>query len=409
MKFKFKENSNIILVSLLLFCSLFLTSRSTVIIFFFIEIFAAIYILKNKRKFQLNIFLVWYILFSGVLCLYGLLTPYEGWFSLAYFCIITLSMLEVYLLFDVSNHEFYTKVIMCIKYTTYLCACLLLSRELPILISKFSLIVQGKSWFRLGIASNVNPTAIAYFFGLLSNFLIYHLIKFKDKNIVFPILLQVLIVILSGSKKGIILLFIPMLIFAIKNCIKQPKNIIKYLLYFLLIMLLIMNIPFLYNMIGYRIIDFFQTFGFNFLSNHSIYSEVDKSTLLRIDMIEKAYELFTKHIFFGNGWNAFSALSEYRYYSHCNYLELLSSMGIFGFTIYYSIYGFIISKLNKEKKNKHIILIISLITSLLISDFSSITMYDTLINYFVIFIVCKFIFTRTDTLVTIKHKKGVNI
>lgn len=136
----------------------------------------------------------------------------------------------------------------------------------------------------------------------------------------------------------------------------------------------------------------------NFIPNQSIYSQADTSTSLRVNMIMEAYDLFKRHIFFGNGWNAFAGLTQYRYYSHCNYLELLSSMGLFGFGLYYSIYYFIMRKIIHLKNIEHKLLIISLIAALLISDFSSITMYDTVISYFAILIVSLIVFVKYNSI-----------
>ncbi len=400
MKFKrdIIKNIDMVLASLLLFSSLCLTSRTYIFVYIFIELLTALYIFHQKIKIRYNIFIFWYIIISFIICLYGLFTPYLGWFSFQYYLVICLSVIELYFLFNMSNKDLYKSIIICIVMTTYICAFYLLIRELPIFISKFIAITQGKDWFRLGVSSDVNPTAIAYFFGILSQFSIYHFARYRDKKIIFSILIQIIMIILSGSKKGMILLLIPLFIFAIDNSMKNPKNIIKYILTFIFMVFLIFNVPFLYNIIGYRIIDFFQAFGMNFIPNQSIYSQADTSTSLRVNMIMEAYDLFKRHIFFGNGWNAFAGLTQYRYYSHCNYLELLSSMGLFGFGLYYSIYYFIMRKIIHLKNIEHKLLIISLIAALLISDFSSITMYDTVISYFAILIVSLIVFVKYNSI-----------
>lgn len=392
------KNIDMILASLLLFSSLCLTSSRYIIIYIFIVALTAIYILKQKEKLKVHISIIWYIIVSFFICLYGLLTPYPGWFSFPYFLVICISVIELYCLFCFSNKDIYKKVMFCVELVTYFCAFYLLIRELPIFVSKFSSIVQGKDWFRLGMNSYVNPTTVAYFFGILAQFSIYDFIKSKDQKVIISIIIQFLMIILSGSKKGLILVLIPILILIIDNSIKQPRNLVKYIFFFVLSIFLIFNIPFLYNMIGYRVLDFFETIGINFIPNNSVYSQSDTSTSLRINMIIEAFDLFKKHILFGNGWNAFSALTKYRYYSHCNYVELLSSMGLFGFGLYYSIYYFLIKKIKLINKMEHKLLIISLIISLLVSDFSSITMYDTVITYFAIFILSLFIFQKSISL-----------
>lgn len=407
LKINIINNIDMILASFLLFSSLCFTSKMYISIYIFIEALTAIYILKRKEKIKFHIFIIWYAIVSFFICLYGLFTPYPGWFSFQYYFIICISIVELYCLFITLNENLYEKIIFCIEMITYLCAFYLLIRESPIFVSKFISIVQGKDWFRLGMNSHVNPTIVAYFFGILAQFSIYHFMKTKDQKNIISIIIQFVMIVLSGSKKGLVLLLIPILVLAIDSCIKQPKNILKYIFFFSCFLFLIFKIPFLYNMIGYRVLDFFETIGINFLPNNSIYSQSDTSTTLRINMIVEAFDLFKKHIFFGNGWNAFSALTKYRYYSHCNYVELLSSMGLFGFTLYYSIYCLFIKKLKTINKGEQKLLIISLGISLLISDFSSITMYDTVITYFSIFILCLFVFEKPISLKVIGRDKEI--
>ena len=380
------KDTTALFASLLLFSGLCLTSSTGIAFFMLTEALTGIFLYKVKQHPLINCFGIWYLVVSAVLCLYGLLTPYSGGFSIGYFVVIFISVIELYCLLTLHSEAAYEIIMKCIKLTTYITAAYLLLIEAPYLFTKLIPAMMGKAWYRIGVNSNINPTAIAYFFGLAANFSIFGLIKNFNKKNIYPIIIQVLIIILSGSKKGILLLFIPFFVFAIYESIKTPKKALIFIGIAILFFVLIFTVPFLYNLIGYRILALFQTIGINIIPNNSVYAEADTSTPLRFSMIEEAFELFKKHMLFGNGWNAFKALTEFKYYSHCNYLELLSCMGLFGFSVYYSIYFYFIYKLKSAWKSECFILCASLFLSLLISDFSTITIYDTVMNYFAVIV-----------------------
>lgn len=62
---------------------------------------------------------------------------------------------------------------------------------------------------------------------------------------------------------------------------------------------------------------------------------------IRAAMRHDALELFWQSPFFGNGAEAFRALSRYGTYSHNNFTELLANYGIVGFVLYYSSFAYV--------------------------------------------------------------------
>lgn len=95
--------------------------------------------------------------------------------------------------------------------------------------------------------------------------------------------------------------------------------------------------------------------------------DVDMSLNERNFYMESAIELFKENPILGYGGNNFMSYMrnvEYSHvaYSHNNYTELLATLGVVGFTIYYSFWGYIIVKLYKRyntiNDNKYLLLFI---------------------------------------------------
>ena len=71
-------------------------------------------------------------------------------------------------------------------------------------------------------------------------------------------------------------------------------------------------------------------------------------------------------------------------YSHCNYTELLSTLGIIGFLLYYSAYIYlIVACIKYRKKNKYYIFFLAFLLMNLVSDYSTISYYRQ--HYLIIF------------------------
>lgn len=161
------------------------------------------------------------------------------------------------------------------------------------------------------------------------------------------------IAILTGSRKALLFILIPMLFYYIFN----QKGILKRLGNALLAMVLagascygIMNIPFLYDMVGYR----FETLIYGMLG----YGPTDGSTSLRLKMIAWGLEWFKLNPWIGYGINNYMTLlgtmNTYAgakgVYAHNNYIELLVDVGLIGTSIYYYIYLKMFEKVVRIRK-----------------------------------------------------------
>ncbi|SDF08682.1 O-antigen ligase [Marvinbryantia formatexigens] len=137
---------------------------------------------------------------------------------------------------------------------------------------------------------------------------------------------------------------------------------------------LIMNNQMLYQLVGIRVERMLNLF----ISGEN----VDGSTSERLYFIRTAWQLFKAHPVFGIGMNNFSAyLASIGYsnpvYSHCGFLELLSTLGIPGFCVYYSMHFRIAAGLCRPalKRDKMAAVLLALCLRVLLFDVSTISMY----------------------------------
>ena len=93
---------------------------------------------------------------------------------------------------------------------------------------------------------------------------------------------------------------------------------------------LVIDIPFLNEIIGYRIeeaLDLFTKTGTG-----------DVSSQNRVGLIGLALQMWSDHPILGLGMNnfpMFQTIGEAGYYAHNNYVELLADLGLVGFCLYY--------------------------------------------------------------------------
>ena len=134
------------------------------------------------------------------------------------------------------------------------------------------------------------------------------------------------------------------------------------------------NIPWLYDIIGYRFDGFF---GFLSGTRESNVSSDD----LRIDMIKNGLIGWTERPLFGHGLDSFKFFNRrttgHMFYSHNNYVELLYDFGLVGFTLYYYFIYKTFDKLRTlpEEYSKYSVLGIGIILELLLFDFGGVSYY----------------------------------
>lgn len=204
---------------------------------------------------------------------------------------------------------------------------------------------------RIGEAIGVNPNFFGVRIAIACVISLYLFLKNK-KNFLYALFSIgfLLLVIFTASRRSLFFILFSVCLYVFiknlfaskeKNAPKKFLNILFAIFLLLCVYYLIMNIPFLYDTIGYRIDIGIENIG----------TDVGDGSIEERAYYEKtAIELFWKSPAIGVGLNGFAGyLSKIGYrhvaYSHNNYLELLCTLGLIGFTIFYSMMVYLIIKL----------------------------------------------------------------
>ena len=183
-------------------------------------------------------------------------------------------------------------------------------------------------------------------------------------------IMPLLMAIASGSRKSLLILIISIPLLAIiSSKTKKIVNIIASLLVIYCIYYLFVSFGILENVFA-RTFEFFT-------------SSKDTSANIRIGYIQYGWDKFFDSPIIGYGIEQFQELyyrdTGNRNPSHNNYIQILVSFGIVGFTIWYSMYYYIIKNIiGYIFSDKLCNLFFVIFVSLLISDLSA----TTLINKF---------------------------
>lgn len=146
------------------------------------------------------------------------------------------------------------------------------------------------------------------------------------------IVILLLFSILAGTRKALIVFIACLsLYYLLSDTSKIILNIVRVLLLLIFALYIVMEVPFVYEIIGHRIESMFS-----FVNG----GETDASTDSRIYYIELGLYHFSNRPWIGYGINCFkSSPGAYGVYSHCNYVELLFSVGILGFIAFYAMHA----------------------------------------------------------------------
>ncbi|HYF67661.1 MAG TPA: O-antigen ligase family protein [Ohtaekwangia sp.] len=184
-----------------------------------------------------------------------------------------------------------------------------------------------------GLTNNPNALGFLLFYGVV---FITYLFFTKPQVVIKGILIAVLLVFIlalfqTGSRKN----FIALLIFF--GCIffyrKKQRNYMPLVLGFLILYLL-------------------YEYAWSYILNNTVVGqrfitdEIETGTTARSTLILEGFNFFLSNPFLGIGLGSFKSLSARNAMSHNDYIEILSSMGIFALILYLTIY-FHYFKMNK--------------------------------------------------------------
>lgn len=225
-----------------------------------------------------------------------------------------------------------------------------------------------------GEFTNSNWFALSMVFGFAMNLCLLGHVKsllLKLVIVATSCLFAIQVILNTGSKKGILLLIIA-LVYTNWSYIKSARlsNKIAVLLFTSLILFSGYNWGYKYiedspNI--NRIVKFYD---------HFTSSETDASTDERVRMFDKGLDLWQKNFIFGVGWGGYKELSGFGTYSHNNYIQLLSELGVLGFILYY--FGIAVLYFDTRKMEdvwqKKLVLLILLIV--VVNDFTVVSFYN---------------------------------
>lgn len=256
-----------------------------------------------------------------------------------------------------------------------------------ILIWDFQLLVQGK---RIGYSVMIgNPNAAGTLLSIYIFFIVYKINQSTSKKElikqILALILCFFVILMTGSKKSIIMAVISFLLFLFKN----GKFIWKRLIYFCIIGVIVavscFAVPVLYQNVGRRFLALFGELGI-------IEFQSDYSSEARVEYSELALELWRKNPIIGGGYDNFRVNSGYDTYSHNNYTELLSDVGLVGLIIYYAYYIILLKK-NIRIRNIKSIMSVLFIIATLITDVGAVT-FSIYPTYYIMLIIMSDTFNK---------------
>lgn len=192
-----------------------------------------------------------------------------------------------------------------------------------------SLIISGG--VRIGDSLSGNVNGVAFNLGVISMITIWSYCIERKKTQVLVSVVLIVFMLLTGSKKALIIIVLDLLL-VLAYYKNYASTWIKVAIIVSIGVYCIFNVPYLYSIVGSRIESMVATWLYG--SSTELYSY---STAMRSLLIREALSFFQDKPIFGGGYNYFYSRTSTIYdYSHCNYVELLCSFGVFGTLLFYS-------------------------------------------------------------------------
>ncbi len=241
---------------------------------------------------------------------------------------------------------------------------------------------RNASFYMFGIPVYMSANGLSIQLACSFLFSLFYLTKDHKKRYLLLAIMFFIGILLTGSRKGILVL----LIFSIwflnnKTKGKYSKKIIGSLIIASIIYISIMNVPALYNIVGKRMIE---------LKDYIFFDKIGISVNNRDFVKDLSIEKIKESPIIGYGEGAFKhffgSLTESN--SEINYLELMIHGGIIGLIIYYSytipIYKAMVLKKDKTMLFKMLTLIMVVLNIIEIGsvDYASIKILFYIILYF---------------------------
>ncbi len=239
-----------------------------------------------------------------------------------------------------------------------------------------------------GTEINANVLSILCVYGFILCLYLRKIGKLTRQSYLFRLAFYFISVLLTGSRKGLIMIFLASMIVAFFNNKKKALRIaVVGLVSVVVTYVAIMNIGFLYNIIGVRI------------ENMLVYlvkgTATEGSLLSRLELVDIARPYIERKPWTGYGFDCFKTISgvggdgkvsagEFGYYAHNNYIELLFGGGIIGLVLYYIPMVYLLKKLFKKRTvDKCVPYLLALFISKLAVEYAYVSYYERVDAYIV--------------------------
>ena len=264
-------------------------------------------------------------------------------------------------------------------------ACLI--NSVYLILTNISVLTQQTEEFgdRLGANENWNANSIGIMTSVSSIIALYFLKISPKKSVKFfyaaAIAFLIFVSLITGSRKAVVILMGGMAAYIFAS--SKGKRIRAVFLIALIIILLwyvVMEVPYFYSVIGWRIEAF--------LSQYTGEGELDNSASTRQVLIEAAIDAWRKSPVFGHGLDCFRYFGRLAtgkdYYAHNNFVELLADLGIVGFVSYYAGYLYVLVKSWKNRANSLSLLFFIMICVMLVTEYACVTYADFLFGVIIV-------------------------
>lgn len=228
---------------------------------------------------------------------------------------------------------------------------------------------------RFGYSVNRNPNEVMLQMLLPASFAFFYAFKNPKMDwryFVIAVLFTALM-LLTGSKKSILVLLFPVIMVIRKTGIQRIRYILIGIGSIIVVMYITFNVKVFYNSFGIRFEKMLLTMGDQ---SGNMGSLSDRG---RFAMRTEAFRLFFESPIWGNGCESFSILSGYGVYSHNNYTEILCSYGVMGAAIYYSLpVDYLVKALKSKSQNskQYISLVVGMLLVYLFIDWGCVTIFS---------------------------------
>ena len=260
------------------------------------------------------------------------------------------------------------------------------STAFVVLLLSWNTITQG----RLGGATEMNSNMLAMLcvYGLSLAMYLRKIRKHTRLTYWFRMVFYILVVLLTGSRKGVIM--IALAIVVVQTFLERRKifkNILIAMAVVFTLYILIMNVEVLYNIIGTRIQSIIQ-----FLEEGTTEDGSLKSRQL---LVKIGWSYIKEKPWTGYGYDCFKLLSGVNaegtvnignvgYYSHNNYIELLTGGGIIGLVLYYiPVFYLLVMLFKRVQSNICMPYLLAILISKLAIEFAFVSYYSRMDIYIV--------------------------